>query len=362
MVSEPFAVAYGVNALDNAMVIDIGAGTVDFCIMHGTVPTEEDQRTVLTAGDYIDQQLYNFLEERYPHSDFNLNMVRRFKEEFSFVGEPGRAVKVNIPVDGRPTKHDITEEMRRACESILPAVVESTLELIAKFDPEYQDIIRQNIILAGGGSQIRGLREYLENALKEFGPAKVQDVRQRPLLYSGATGAMALAADMPEKYWQESRQHTRASPRPTGAASDCARSANPRDWTSSGSATGRKYRRCPGFRRSTGTGAESPGRVRTVAVLLDLRCCSSAPAFPLILQPVRRRDAVGDRRVFASARPGVTVTARPHGSAMTVSGRGVLLDRAANFREILQINQTKHNSNPVFPDERKGPLILWSYF
>ena len=60
VVSEPFAVAYGVNALDNAMVIDIGAGTVDFCIMHGTVPTEDDQRTVLTAGDYIDQQLYNF--------------------------------------------------------------------------------------------------------------------------------------------------------------------------------------------------------------------------------------------------------------------------------------------------------------
>src|SRR5690625_4756643 len=44
VVSEPFAVAYGVGALDNAMVIDIGAGTVDLCIMHGTMPLEEDQR------------------------------------------------------------------------------------------------------------------------------------------------------------------------------------------------------------------------------------------------------------------------------------------------------------------------------
>ena len=201
VVSEPFAVAYGVNALDNAMVIDIGAGTVDFCIMHGTVPTEDDQRTVLTAGDYIDQQLFNFLEERYPHSDFNLNMVRRFKEEFSFIGEPERAVKVDIPVDGRPTKHDITEEMRRACESILPAIVESTLELIAKFDPEYQDVIRQNVILGGGGSQIRGLDEYLENVLGEYGPAKVQIVDDP--LYGGADGAMALALDMPEDYWTD---------------------------------------------------------------------------------------------------------------------------------------------------------------
>jgi hypothetical protein len=36
---------------------------------------------------------------------------------------------------------------------------------------------------------------------------------------------------------------------------------------------------------------------------------------------------------------------------MAVSGRDALLDRAANFREILQINQTKHNGIPVFPDE-----------
>ena len=107
----------------------------------------------------------------------------------------------DIPVDGRPTKHDITDEMRRACESILPAIVESTLELIAKFDPEYQDIIRQNIILAGGGSQIRGLDEYLENVLSEYGPAKVHIVDDP--LFSGADGALALAQDMPAEYWTD---------------------------------------------------------------------------------------------------------------------------------------------------------------
>ena len=183
------------------MVIDVGAGTVDFCIMHGTVPTEEDQRTVLTAGDYIDQQLYNFMEERYPHSDFHLNMVRKFKEKYSFVGEAERAVKVDIPVDGRPTKHDITDEMRRACESILPAIVESMLELIARFDPEYQDVIRKNVIIAGGGSQIEGLAEYLEKVLSEYGESKVQVVDDP--LFCGSDGALALAEDMPEEYWTD---------------------------------------------------------------------------------------------------------------------------------------------------------------
>jgi len=201
VVSEPFAVAYGVGALDNALVIDIGAGTVDFCIMHGTVPAEEDQRTVLTAGDYIDQQLFTFLEERYPEADFNLNMIRRFKEQHSFVGESKENVEVEIPVEGKSTVHNITDEIKRACESILPAIVESTLELIAKFDPEYQDAIRENIILAGGGSQIKGLADYLETTIGEYGPTKVKVVEDP--LFGGADGALELAREMPEDYWTE---------------------------------------------------------------------------------------------------------------------------------------------------------------
>ncbi|NOQ47189.1 MAG: hypothetical protein GQ559_11065 [Desulfobulbaceae bacterium] len=201
VVSEPFAVAYGFGALDNAMVIDIGAGTVDFCIMHGTVPSEEDQRTILTAGDYIDQQLFTFLKERYPEADFNLNMIRRFKEQHSFVGKIDKDVEVEIPVEGKSTVHNVTDEIKRACESIMPAVVESTLELIAKFDPEYQDAIRENIILAGGGSQIRGIAEYLEEAIGEYGPTKVRIVDDP--LFGGADGALELAREMPEEYWTE---------------------------------------------------------------------------------------------------------------------------------------------------------------
>ncbi len=201
VVSEPFAVAYGVGALDNAMVIDIGAGTVDFCIMHGTVPSEDDQRTVLTAGDYIDQQLLTFIKEKYPQADCNINMIRRFKEEHSFVGEAGKDVVVEIPVEGKATNFTITDEMQRACESILPAMVESTLELIAKFDPEYQDAIRDNIILGGGGSQIDGLAEYLEKTIGEFGPTTVKVIDDP--LFGGADGALELAKEMPDDYWTE---------------------------------------------------------------------------------------------------------------------------------------------------------------
>ena len=198
--SEPFAIAYGLNLLNNALIIDIGAGTGDFCIMHGTIPSEEDQKTIFTAGDYIDEQLFSYLIEKYPHSKFNRNMVRQFKEKFSFVGSVNEDIRVELPVDGKPVMHDIKEEIRRACESILPALVETTTEMIARFDPEFQVKIKNNIVMAGGGSLIRGITDYLQHALKEYGSCKVTRVDDP--LFAGSDGALKLAVDMPSRYWE----------------------------------------------------------------------------------------------------------------------------------------------------------------
>jgi rod shape-determining protein MreB len=201
IVSEPFAVAYSLAALDNAMVIDIGAGTVDFCIMHGTMPNEEDQRSLLTAGDYVDQQLLDLLSERFPNTDFTLNMARLFKEQYGFVGNVRKKVEVEAPVQGRMVKHDITNELRRACESIMPPIVETIMDMVAKFDPEYQEKIRGNIILAGGGSQIAGIEDYLTAATRDFEPCRFTSVDDP--LYVGADGALGLAQDAPDEYWEQ---------------------------------------------------------------------------------------------------------------------------------------------------------------
>jgi rod shape-determining protein MreB len=200
VVSEPFAIAYGMNLLNDALIIDIGAGTIDFCIMHGTLPSEEDQRTIFTAGDYIDEQLFNYLIEKYPNSKFNKNMVRQFKEKFSFVQDIQEQIRVELPVNGKPVMHDIKEEIRRACESMLPSLVETTTEMIARFDPEFQMKIKNNIVLAGGGSLIRGIAEYLQSALKDYGTCRVTRVADP--LFAGADGALQLAHDMPSKYWE----------------------------------------------------------------------------------------------------------------------------------------------------------------
>jgi rod shape-determining protein MreB len=201
VVSEPFSVAYGLGALDNAMIIDIGAGTVDFCIMHGTVPAEEDQRSILMAGDYVDEQLLKLLSEKHPEADFSLNTVRKFKEKHGFAGDSKRRVKIEAPVDGKFTEFDITNEMRKACESPMPAIVETTIDLIASFDPEFQEQVRTNIILAGGGSQLAGLDSYLTEALKSFGPCKCTCITDP--LHAGADGGLQLAMDMPEEFLEK---------------------------------------------------------------------------------------------------------------------------------------------------------------
>jgi len=201
VVSEPFSVAYGLGALDNAMIIDIGAGTVDFCIMHGTVPTEDDQRSLLVAGDYVDEQLLKLLTEKHPEADFSLNTVRKFKEKHGFVGEPKRRVKVAAPVDGKFTEFDITEEMRKACESPMPAIVETVIDLIAGFDPEFQESVRNNIIVAGGGSQLSGLDNFLGEATKQFESCSFTCISDP--LYAGADGALELATDMPEEFLEK---------------------------------------------------------------------------------------------------------------------------------------------------------------
>ena len=201
IVSEPFAVAYGLDALLHALIVDIGAGTTDFCVMNGHYPADEDQRTLTQAGDSVDELLVRAIAGRYPDARFSEHMARGWKEEFGFVGEAAEPVEVKAPVDGKPTQLEITEELKEACESLLPPVTEAMLDLISKVEPEYQAKVRNNVILSGGSSQIKGLAEALRNALKEVGGGKVLVVKDP--VYVGSDGGLAIAEDAPSSDWEK---------------------------------------------------------------------------------------------------------------------------------------------------------------
>lgn len=201
IVSEPFAVAYGLEALIHSLVIDSGAGTTDLCVMNGHLPADEDQRTLPQAGDFIDEQLERLVRNHHPEASFSIHMVREWKEEGSFVGTTKTPVMVTVPVKGKPTQIDITQEMRQACEALLPPVVESMLDLIAGVEPEYQERVRNNVVLSGGTGLIRGLGPKLEQELQAVGGGKVRVVKDP--IFVGSDGGLAIALDAPENDWEK---------------------------------------------------------------------------------------------------------------------------------------------------------------
>jgi len=200
--SEPFSVAYGLDMLEDALVIDIGAGTVDLCRMHGTMPEDSDQLTMTTAGDYVDEELSMEIRSAHPEAQFTIQMVKELKERHSTVDDTNEPIKVQLPVNGKPQTFDLSKPIRTACKRIVPPIVEGLGKLIATFDPEFQDRLKARVLLAGGGSQIRALDTAIEMEMQRMlGGGRV--VRIEEPLYGGANGALKIAHDMPPEYWEK---------------------------------------------------------------------------------------------------------------------------------------------------------------
>ena len=201
VVSEPFMVAYGLGELVNSIIVDIGAGTIDFCAMKGHLPAINDQLGRTKAGNSIDALLLSAIKNRHPEVQLTLKDARALKEQYGFVGRPSRTIEVVLQKKGKPTAVDITLDLRRACESIVPELVERLLVMIASFEPRHRSRAMRNIILSGGGSKITGLDQILVTALHEYGKAEVKHVDD--IINSGAAGALLLACELPPAYWGE---------------------------------------------------------------------------------------------------------------------------------------------------------------
>jgi len=202
IISEPFAVAYALDMLDHTLVVDIGAGTTDICRVYGTIPGPEDQLHISMSGDRIDNTLITEIQKKYTGAQITKDMARRWKEAESYTGAspPEDPIIVDFSIEGKAMSLDITDCMQIACESIVDPIVENIKALIAESNPEYHDAFRQNIILAGGGSGIRGLGATIQDRLADLGEIEVHIVEDPVQL--GALGALRLGQEVPEEYWK----------------------------------------------------------------------------------------------------------------------------------------------------------------
>ena len=171
LIEEPMAAAIGVDLPvqepTGNMIIDIGGGTTEVAIisMSGIVFS----RSVRIAGDEMDEAIVNYIKKKY-----NLLIGERTAEEVKI--HIGSAYPLNesmtMEVKGRdliagiPTTLLVSdEEIREALTETFGAIGEAVKIALERTPPELAaDIVDNGVVIAGGGSLIKGLDTLLKEA------------------------------------------------------------------------------------------------------------------------------------------------------------------------------------------------------
>jgi rod shape-determining protein MreB len=168
LIEEPIAAAIGVGLpiqepVGN-MIIDIGGGTTEIAVISlaGTVFS----KSIRIGGDEMNEAIIEYLKKTY-----NLLVGERTAEDIKMkIGsaypleeEMSIEVKGRDLVAGLPKIVTITsEEIRESLQEPLRAILEITKISLERTPPELAaDLIEHGIVMAGGGSLLRGLDKLI---------------------------------------------------------------------------------------------------------------------------------------------------------------------------------------------------------
>ncbi len=169
LIEEPMAAALGVGLPieepGGSMVVDIGGGTTEVAVISlaGIVYAQ----SVRVGGDEMDEAIISYVKRNY-----NLLVGERTAEQIKM--EVGSAYKDeesrSIEIKGRdliaaiPKTAVITDdEVLEALSDPLNAIIETVRGTLERTPPELAaDIVDRGIVLAGGGSLLRGLDTRLK--------------------------------------------------------------------------------------------------------------------------------------------------------------------------------------------------------
>jgi len=170
LIEEPMAAAIGarlpVQDASGNMVVDIGGGTTDIAIISlgGIVIS----RNVRVAGDEMNEDII-----RYCRDEYNLLIGEKTAEDIKItIGSAcPQQESMQMPVRGRDLVTGLPKEIilddakvREALYRSIRIIINNIKTAIEETPPELvADIMERGIILAGGGSLVRGLDKVIAN-------------------------------------------------------------------------------------------------------------------------------------------------------------------------------------------------------
>ena len=215
LIPEPFLAALGyrddsrisqpnyIDPVVNSLFIDIGGGTSDLCLVQGSFPTAEDQISIPFAGDAIDAALHAELDRVYPNNGLSRHKVREIKEAHGYVGPSRKPIEVKVVMGGKSHTIELGDVLANACNALIDKIYQPLTRLIERASSDSVLTLLQNIIVTGGGSQIRGIDAVLQKRLADDGyeSPKVKLAGQDYKRYV-AIGALKAARSARENQWQ----------------------------------------------------------------------------------------------------------------------------------------------------------------
>lgn len=173
LIDEPMAAALGaglpVYEATGSMIVDIGGGTCDVAVV--SLGGIASCNNVKVGGDAMDEAIVNYMRKKH-----NILIGERTAEEIKlkigsareYDGEAAMQVRGRNLTDGLPGSVEITSaDVRYVLQEPVNTIITAIKETLEVTLPELAaDIIERGIYLTGGASQLRGLRDLIEDEVK----------------------------------------------------------------------------------------------------------------------------------------------------------------------------------------------------
>jgi rod shape-determining protein MreB len=171
LIEEPIAAAIGAGLPfaepTASMIVDIGGGTTEVAIMSlGDIAVCESVRV---AGDDMDEAVINHMKKTY-NLMIGEQTAERIKIDIGSASPVGEERTMEVRgrdmISGLPRKTVVTsEEIREALQEPVLAITEAVTRTLEKAEPELAaDLVENGVMMAGGGSLLRGLGVIISNA------------------------------------------------------------------------------------------------------------------------------------------------------------------------------------------------------